>query len=353
MLRIMSMLRSSNRLLALFTLCLMLPLTLAEDADSSSTTCDGSPDPAAGAEGCSITGNFVFHSGNCVDKSELKELKTRLQELSEFRVPDVEGETCISEQAGALRYNRATTQLQVCDGQNWQNAAGEAVSRRGESEGNPAMSCREIFTFGSYRSGLYWIRLSAQDEGVAQVWCEMGFKDGGWLRVFNMMAKGATKDEAAAMYNIIKRNGPIQAILPNTTSGAIYTQGLDLGMYHEVVYGWAKSSDDVVSHYGYYRDDLGLKGHCYIDGFCGDNTVVATMTSSVTREKKEIKTGSDPSYPHVGLGWTGQQITWGYDLNTSPHGHWGNWYTSSCCLTGNTADIRDAGSNWRYSILIR
>ncbi|XP_035674264.1 uncharacterized protein LOC118414357 [Branchiostoma floridae] len=168
-----------------------------------------------------------------------------------------------------------------------------------------------------------------------------------------MMAKPATKASATEMYNIIQSNGPVQAVLSNTTSTAISTQGLDLGAYHEVVYGWAKSSDDVVSHYGYYRDDLGLKGHCYIDGFCGDNTVVATMTSSVTREKKEIKTGNDPSYPHVGLGWTGQQITWGYDLNTSPHGHWGNWYTSSCCLTGNTADIRDAGSNWRYSILIR
>eukprot|EP00058_Branchiostoma_floridae_P013943 XP_002599431.1 hypothetical protein BRAFLDRAFT_106574 [Branchiostoma floridae] len=65
------------------------------------------------------------------------------------------------------------------------------------------------------------------------------------------------------------------------------------------------------------------------------------------------QTGNQPNYPHVGLGWTGQQITWGYDLNTSPHGHWGNWFTSSCCLTGNTADIRDAGNNWRYSILIR
>ncbi|XP_019646338.1 PREDICTED: uncharacterized protein LOC109486869 [Branchiostoma belcheri] len=306
---------SSLKLLALFSLCVILRLTVAEDAGTSSTTCGGSPDPAPDAQGCSITGNFVFHSGNCVGKNELDELKARLQELSD-------------------------------------RVSGD-VSRRGESEENPAMSCREIFLSGSYTSGLYWVRLSARDEGAVQVWCEMGFQDGGWLRIFNMMAKGASTDQAAEMYDIITRNGPIQAVLSNTTSSAIYTQGLDLGMYHEVVYGWAKSSADVVSHYGYYRDDLGLKGHCYIDGFCGDNKVVATMTSSVTKEKKEIKTGNDPTYPHVGLGWSTQQITWGYDLNTSPHGHWANWYTSSCCLTGNTADIRDAGSNWRYTILIR
>ncbi|XP_035673072.1 uncharacterized protein LOC118413651 [Branchiostoma floridae] len=113
----------------------------------------------------------------------------------------------------------------------------------------------------------------------------------------------------------------------------LYVLDCSINIAFYVVYGWAKSCDDVVSHYGYYRDDLGLKGHCYIDGFCGDGTVVATMTSSVTKEVKEMKTGNQPNYPHVGLGWTGQQITWGYDLNTSPHGHRGNWYTSSCCLT--------------------
>ncbi|XP_077989416.1 uncharacterized protein LOC144443747 [Glandiceps talaboti] len=97
----------------------------------------------------------------------------------------------------------------------------------------------------------------------------------------------------------------------------------------------------------------GLQGECYIDGFCGDNQPMAIMKSSVTNSQRSYKTGSDPNYPHVGIGWTGQQIVWGYDNNASPNGHWANWVDTECCLTANDGQITQAGQNWRYAILIR
>ncbi|MCP4136910.1 MAG: hypothetical protein GY754_38420 [bacterium] len=63
-------------------------------------------------------------------------------------------------------------------------------------------------------------------------------------------------------------------------------------------------------------------------------------------------TGSDPSYPHVGIGYDSQAIVWGYDNNASSYGSWGNWNdTTGCCNAGNTSEIQNPG--WRYVIYIR
>jgi hypothetical protein len=76
------------------------------------------------------------------------------------------------------------------------------------------------------------------------------------------------------------------------------------------------------------------------------------MTVVPTGSVRQFQTGNSPTYPHVGLGWNGQIITWGYDLNTSSYGNWANWYdTKSCCTAGATSEMLTRG--WRYTIYIR
>ena len=43
------------------------------------------------------------------------------------------------------------------------------------------------------------------DHYVTQVHCEMDLLGGGWIRVFNMMAKPEVSQSAAEMYTIITR----------------------------------------------------------------------------------------------------------------------------------------------------
>ena len=119
------------------------------------------------------------------------------------------------------------------------------------------------------------------------------------------------------------------------------------------MYGWAKSSNDIVSHYGYYKKTQGIKGDCYVDSFCGDGKPIATMTSSPTGTTRQYSVPSNPTYPHVGVAWASYQLVWGYDKDAAPYGNWANWQDTVCCNAAAGKDIRDAGMNWRYSILIR
>ncbi|XP_070547649.1 uncharacterized protein [Ptychodera flava] len=100
----------------------------------------------------------------------------------------------------------------------------------------------------------------------------MDFNGGGWTRVFNMMTRPDSDSSGAEFYQSIIRNDDIRFVAVNSTSRSIYTNGLDLNVYTEVVYGWAPSLADIVSHYGYYMKTTGLKGECYIDGFCGKHS---------------------------------------------------------------------------------
>ena len=133
---------------------------------------------------------------------------------------------------------------------------------------------------------------------------------------------------------------------------SIFTSNLDLSTYSEVVYGWASSDSSDVSRYGIQTSSSNLEGTCYIDGYCGTYVDIGSFLIQPSGNTRALKTGSDPGYPHVGMGFSGQIITWGYDLNNSSYGHWGNWYDlNACCNAGNTSDMTSSG--WRYTVYIR
>ena len=155
------------------------------------------------------------------------------------------------------------------------------------------------------------------------------------------------------MHSSLTQNSNMtSAIDPSTMSTSISTLNIPLADYQEVVYGWAPSSSQDVAEYGMYTDSSGLTGNCYLDGYCGANVAVGDFYISTTGITRTIYTGNSPGYPHVGLGFSGQIIVWGYDLNASSYGHWANWYDGNpCCNSGNTSAITTGG--WRYVIYIR
>ncbi len=223
----------------------------------------------------------------------------------------------------------------------------------GDGELCAAISCEDILLERPEATdGAYWLDPEA-DGGAFEAWCEMDLLGGGWLAVYNMMERDGNSTEAANMHaSLIVNDDMTEPILPDSTSEAIHTANLPLADYSEVLYGWAPSDVDDVTRYGTYTDSGGLVGECYIDGYCGAGVAVSTFQIEPTGSSITIYTGNSPSYPHVGLGWSGQIICWGYDNNASSYGHWANWYdTKSCCTSGNTSDITIPG--WRYVIYIR
>jgi len=223
----------------------------------------------------------------------------------------------------------------------------------GDAAACAASSCDDVLIERSGATdGSYW--LDPEGTGAAiEAWCEMDLLGGGWLAVYNMMERDGNNTEAANMHaSLIVNDDMAGPVMPDSTSDAIYTANIPLADYSEVLYGWAPSDLDDVTAYGTYSDSGGLEGECYLDGYCGAGVAVATFSIEPTGSSITIYTGNSPTYPHVGLGWSGQIICWGYDNNDSSYGHWANWYdTKSCCTSGNTADIQTPG--WRYTIYIR
>jgi hypothetical protein len=120
-----------------------------------------------------------------------------------------------------------------------------------------------------------------------------------------------------------------------------------------VVYGWAPTTTDDVSRYGTYANSSGLASECYLGLLCGNGSNLATMTVVPTGTVQVFQTGNSPGYPHVGIGWSGQIIVWGYDNNASSYSHWANWYdTNPCCNSGNTSEM-SGNTSWHYVIYIR
>ena len=207
--------------------------------------------------------------------------------------------------------------------------------------------------------GVYTI---IDDNGAAiDAYCEMDFLGGGWLAVYNMVHTGNTATEAANMHAaLIQNQDMLSAVDPTSTSSAIYTNNIPLSDYEEVVFGWAPAGAngavEDVQNYGLMTNPAGLAGTNYLDGYFGTNSVVGDFYISTSGNTRTIYTGNQPSYPHVGLGFSGQIIVWGYDLNYDAalgnNAHWGNWYDSNpCCNAGADADI--ANSGWRYVIYVR
>ncbi len=220
-----------------------------------------------------------------------------------------------------------------------------------------AASCMEILTDDpTAEDGVYFIQ-DANGNPI-EAYCEMDFDGGGWLVVYNFPLPGNSNSDAATMHSSLIQNGNMSmALEPTVTSTAISTSNIALEDYQDVVYGWAPGSDgngnpQDVSHYGMSSDGTGLNGNCYLDGYCGTNVAVGDFYISTTGNTRTIYTGNSPTYPHVGLGFSGQIIVWGFDNNASSYGHWGNWYDgNSCCNAGNTSDIN--GGAGRYVIYIR
>ena len=182
--------------------------------------------------------------------------------------------------------------------------------------------------------------------------CEMTFLGGGWLAVYNMMKLPGTNAGAATMYkSITTRAAMTSAVTATSSSAAIHTSNLPLKDFTEVVYGWALSSAADVTRYGTYKETGGLAAACYLAKTCSNNAKIATFSIMPQKITRDLYTGNNPTYPHVGIGWASQQILWGYDNNNSSYGHWANWNSSTCCYAGNTADTAKAG--WRYVIYIR
>ena len=226
---------------------------------------------------------------------------------------------------------------------------------RRRADGSYEKSCkdyRQDFAYsGAIGSGEYWIQPDATKPAF-KAFCEMNFQGGGWLAVYNQMKLASNNSGAAAMFSAITtRAAMTSAILPTSTSKAVHTTNIPLKDYTEVVYGWAASASAVVTRWGWYQKSGGLANECYLTKTCGNGSTIATFTIYPQKITRALQTGNSPTYPHVGIGWTGQQILWGYDRNNSSYGNWANWNSSSCCNSGNTSDARNA--SWRYVIYVR
>ena len=201
------------------------------------------------------------------------------------------------------------------------------------------------------QDGIYYIEDASGDS--IEAYCEMDFNGGGWLAVYNFVHPGNSTSAAATMHSsLIQNDDMLSAVEPDSMSSSISTLNIPLSEYQEVVYGWAPSTTSDVSQYGSYTANPSVVGDCYLDGYCGTNVAVGDFYISTTGSTRTIYTGNSPGYPHVGLGFSGQIIVWGYDLNASSYSHWGNWYDGNpCCSAGNTSNMSSSG--WRYVIYIR
>jgi cysteine-rich repeat protein len=215
--------------------------------------------------------------------------------------------------------------------------------------------CRDIKEQGLAKAdGMYLVDPDGPGQGEPALfnYCEMTFNGGGWTAVFNMREKPVGEASAAAMLATISKNGPIDVVLPSSNSPAILTQGLDLSLFTEALFGWAPAIAGDVTRYGTLTRPEGLAGVCYLDGFCGAGKEVGEFDLTPNGSKRVLFTGKATDAPHVGLGFDDQIILWGYDRNQQNGSNWGNWEDDGpCCKAGNTPAITTIG--WRYVIYLR
>jgi hypothetical protein len=193
---------------------------------------------------------------------------------------------------------------------------------------------------------------SSGESAPVAVHCEMSFNGGGWTAVFNMRTPTIGEASADKLLAALSTNAPIQPVDPNSNSAAVYTDGLALEQFQEVLFGWGPSTLLDLTRYAKLTDPGGLDGLCYLDGYCGPGVEVGTFDFVPTGNTRVLSTGKSDDSPHVGLGFGDQTIVWGYDRNAANLSNWANLYDEGpCCKAGNTADINIPG--WRYAIYIR
>ena len=212
-----------------------------------------------------------------------------------------------------------------------------------------AASCEEILNADpTAQDGIYYIQ--DINGNAIEAYCEMDFDGGGWLAVYNFPLRATVFPMPLRCISLIQNQYDNGCRAFNSFDSG-RTSNIDLADYQEVVYGWGPVNDDIIE-YGVNTNSNGLAGACYLDGYCGTNVAVGDFYISTTGTIRTIYTGNSPSYPHVGLGFSGQIIVWGYDRNNSSYGHWANWYDGNpCCNAGSTAGIN--GGVGRYVIYIR
>ena len=253
---------------------------------------------------------------------------------------------CTSAVVGLAYYNTAANELRLCNGQKWFVMA--AVYDIG-TPSNPGETCKAIRDgLDDAKTGNFWLDTDGPGgEAPFEGYCDMDFEGGGWLSVYNQKKEDYTHSQMwAAITQNIQMTGPQT---PLSKSAAIATTNVDLSKFTQVVYGWAKKGE-TVSRWGTYTRSS-LKGECLIDGFCGTGTTIATFKVMPQNLDQAIHVAPNPTYPHVGIGWSGMQVMWGYDKDANANGNWANWNKTTCCNPGNTADVQLAG--WRYVIYVR
>ncbi len=186
------------------------------------------------------------------------------------------------------------------------------------------------------------------------VYCEMSLEGGGWTSIFSRGDAPGSFAEAAKFESAIALIAPIEAVDPSHESTAVHSGGLDLSLYHEVLFAWQPAAADDPTRYGMLTRDQGLEGLCVVDGPCEGATSMGVFDVIPSGAQIEVFTGDPEYWPQIGLGAGigDQSVLWGYDRHATPAGPWANWSVDvEPGLAGNTVEVSEG--SWRYGIYIR